>query len=118
MDDSPLNFVTGRFDAGIHLGQFIAREVIAVRVSQDQRAAIVAAPKYFESHSKSASPRDLTNQRCISASMGWAGAYRWEFDKGDESLTVGIHGPRVTDDMDVTIRAAIERKRHRLFAGG
>jgi DNA-binding transcriptional LysR family regulator len=51
-DDSPLDFVAGRFDAGIHLGKFIARDMIAVRVSRDQRAAIVAAFRYFESHSQ------------------------------------------------------------------
>jgi DNA-binding transcriptional LysR family regulator len=28
-DDSPLDFVAGRFDAGIHLGEFIARDMIA-----------------------------------------------------------------------------------------
>jgi DNA-binding transcriptional LysR family regulator len=40
--------------------------------------------------------------------MGSAGPYRWEFDRGSESLTVGVHGPLVLDDMDVTIRAAID----------
>jgi DNA-binding transcriptional LysR family regulator len=41
-DDSPLDFVAARYDAGIHLGEFIARDMIAVRVSNEQRAAIVA----------------------------------------------------------------------------
>ncbi len=107
-DDSPLDFVAGRYDAGIHLGEFIARDMIAVRVSQEQRAAIVASPQYFESHAKPASPRDLTSHRCISISMGSAGPYRWEFDRGSESLTVDVHGPLVLDDMDVTIRAAMD----------
>ena len=107
-DDSPLDFVAGRFDAGIHLGEFIARDMIAVRVSRDQRAAIVGSPRYFESHPTPASPRDLTAHRCISISMGSEGVYRWEFEKGDESLTVGVHGPLVMDDMDMTIRAAMD----------
>jgi DNA-binding transcriptional LysR family regulator len=81
-DDSPLDFVAGRYDAGIHLGEFIARDMIAVRVSQEQRAAIVAAPRYFASHPKPESPRDLTSHRCVSISMGSAGPYRWEFDPG------------------------------------
>ena len=45
-----LDLVAGHFDAGIHLGEFIERDMIAVRVSADQRAAIVGAPAYFDAH--------------------------------------------------------------------
>jgi DNA-binding transcriptional LysR family regulator len=107
-DDSPLDLVAGRFDAGIHLGEFIERDMIAVRVSREQRAAIVAAPRYFESHARPESPRDLTGHRCINICMGSAGVYRWEFDKGDQSLAVGVNGPLIIDDMDMTIRAAMD----------
>jgi DNA-binding transcriptional LysR family regulator len=40
--------------------------------------------------------------------MGSAGVYRWEFDKGSQSLVVGVNGPLVIDDMDVAIRAAMD----------
>ena len=40
--------------------------------------------------------------------MGSAGLYRWEFDKGDRSLVVGVNGPLIIDDMDMTIRAAMD----------
>lgn len=107
-DDSPLDLVAGRFDAGIHLGEFIERDMIAVRVSADQRAAIVAAPRYLESHPRPESPRDLTHHRCINIRMRSAGVYRWEFDRGSESLVVGVNGPLLIDDMDMTIQAAID----------
>jgi DNA-binding transcriptional LysR family regulator len=107
-EDSLLDIVAGRFDAGVHLGEFIERDMIAVRVSRDQRAAIVAGPRYFESHPRPKSPRDLTNHRCISIRMGSAGVYRWEFDKGKQSLVVGPEGPLIVDDMDMTIQAAME----------
>jgi DNA-binding transcriptional LysR family regulator len=107
-DDSPLDLVAGRFDAGVHLGEFIERDMIAVRVSREQRAAIVAAPRYFESHPKPESPRDLTSHRCINICMGSAGVYRWEFDKGNQSLTVGVNGPLIIDDIDMTIGAAVD----------
>ena len=74
-DDSPLDLVAGRFDAGIHLGEFIERDMIAVRVSRDQRAAIVGSPRYFETHPKPTSPRDLPGHRCINIRMGSAGVY-------------------------------------------
>jgi Transcriptional regulator len=107
-DDSPLDLVAGRFDAGIHLGEFIERDMIAVRVSQDHRPAIVGSPRYFESHPIPKSPRDLTNHRCVNIRMGSVGVYRWEFDKGEESLTVAVDGPLNVDDINLSIRAAID----------
>src|SRR5574341_948136 len=107
-DDSPLDFVAGRFDAGIHLGEFIERDMIAVRVSRDQRAAIVGSPRYFESHRIPESPRDLTAHRCINICMGSAGVYRWEFDKEDQSLVVSVNGPLIIDDLDMTVQAAMD----------
>jgi DNA-binding transcriptional LysR family regulator len=74
--DGPLDLVAGRFDAGIHLGEFIERDMIAVRVSRDQRPAIVGAPRYFESHPKPETPHDLKSHRCINVRMGSAGLYR------------------------------------------
>lgn len=35
------------FEAGIHLGHFLQRDMVAVRVSKEQRGAIVGAPAYF-----------------------------------------------------------------------
>ena len=107
-DDSPLDLVAGRYDAGIHLGEFIERDMIATRVSREQRAAIVGSPRYFESHPKPKSPRDLPGHRCINISMGSAGVYRWEFDKGTQSVAVGVNGPLLIGDMDMTIRAAMD----------
>jgi DNA-binding transcriptional LysR family regulator len=108
IDDSPLDLVAGRFDAGIHLGEFIARDMIAVRVSRDQRPAIVGAPRYFESHPKPKSPRELPSHRCINIRMGTEGVYRWEFQKGGRSLSIAVDGPLNLDDMDLSIRAAID----------
>jgi DNA-binding transcriptional LysR family regulator len=107
-DDSPLDIVAGRFDAGIHLGEFIERDMVAVRVSRDQRAAIVGSPGYFASHPTPTSPRDLMRHHCINICMGSAGVYRWEFDKGEESLVVGVNGPLSIDDIDMTIQAAMD----------
>jgi len=51
-DDSRRDLIAARFDAGIHLGEFLQRDMVAVRVSGEQRAAIVAAPSYFASRPK------------------------------------------------------------------
>jgi DNA-binding transcriptional LysR family regulator len=103
-----MDLVAGHFDAGIHLGEFIERDMIAVRVSADQRAAIVGAPKYFEAHPKPTSPRDLTKHRCLNFRHGADETYRWVFDKGKQSLAVAVDGPLVVDDVQLLIRAAID----------
>src|SRR6266542_1184714 len=102
------DLVAGRFDAGIHLGEFIERDMIAVRVSPDQRAAIVGSPRYFESHPKPDSPHDLTHHRCLNFRHGSDGVYRWEFDKGTQSLAVAVQGPVIVDDVELMVQAAID----------
>lgn len=108
-DDSRLDIVAGGFDAGIHFGEYIQKDMIAVRVSDDQRAAIVGSPAYFQSHSKPKAPRDLLSQRCINFRHGHGGeVYRWEFEKGKKSLSVAVNGPLIVDDVEMVIRAAID----------
>jgi DNA-binding transcriptional LysR family regulator len=106
--DPGVDLVANRYDAGIHLGEYIARDMIAVRVSADHRPAIVGAPRYFESHPRPETPRDLTSHRCINFQYAAAGVYRWEFDKGNQSLTVAVNGPLIVDDAELMIRATLD----------
>src|SRR5713226_9485644 len=106
-DDSRRDLVAARFDAGIHLGEFLQRDMVAVKVSAEQRAAIVAAPSYFDSHPKPKTPRDLTAHRCIRYRMGAGGpVYRWELEKRGRPVTVSVSGPSIFNDVDLTLRAA------------
>jgi DNA-binding transcriptional LysR family regulator len=107
-DASRVDLVAAGFDAGIHFGEFIEQDMVAVRVSPDHRPAIVGSPVYFESHPQPKSPRDLPKHRCINFRHGSEGVYRWEFDKGKQSLTVAVNGPLVVDDVELVIRAAID----------
>jgi len=107
-DDSRMDIVAGGFDAGIHFGEYIQKDMIAVRVSKDHRAAIVGAPGYFKSHPKPKTPHDLLKHRCINFRHGSAGLYRWEFDKGKKSLSVAVHGPLIVDDVETVIRASMD----------
>jgi DNA-binding transcriptional LysR family regulator len=107
-DDSRMDIVAGGFDAGIHFGEYIEKDMIAVRVSPDQRPAIVGSPSYFESHAKPRSPRDLIQHRCINFRHGSAGVYRWEFEKGRKPLSVAVNGPLIVDDLELVISAAVD----------
>jgi DNA-binding transcriptional LysR family regulator len=108
-DDSRRDLIAARFDAGIHLGEFLQRDMVAVKVSGEQRAAIVAAPSYFDSRPKPKTPRDLTAHRCVRYRMGAGGpVYRWEFEKRGKPVTVSVSGPLVLNDVELTLRAALD----------
>jgi DNA-binding transcriptional LysR family regulator len=107
-DDSRMDIVAGGFDAGIHFGEYIEKDMIAVRVSPDHKPAIVGSPEYFRSHRMPKSPRDLPGHRCINFRHGSAGIYKWEFEKGKKSLSVAVGGPLVVDDLEIVIRAALD----------
>jgi len=107
-EEGRFDLVGSGFDAGIHLGEFIERDMVAVRVSNEQRAAIVGARSYFASHPKPKSPRDLTSHRCLNFRHGSSGVYHWEFEKGRKSLAFAVNGPLAVDDVEVLIQAAID----------
>ncbi|MFI5184834.1 MAG: LysR family transcriptional regulator [Vicinamibacteria bacterium] len=108
-DDTRRDLVAGRYDAGIHLGEFLQRDMVAVKVTGEQRAAIVAAPAYFESHPKPKTPRDLTAHRCLRYRMGPDGpVYRWEFEKRGKPVTVSVSGALIVNDAEFMIRAALD----------
>jgi DNA-binding transcriptional LysR family regulator len=107
-DDSRRDIVAEGFDAGIHFGEYIQKDMIAVRVSPDLRPAIVGSPEYLESHPRPKLPRDLLLHRCINFRHGSAGLYRWEFEKGKKSLSVAVSGSLIVDDLELVIRGAVE----------
>jgi DNA-binding transcriptional LysR family regulator len=103
-----IDLVAGGYDAGIQYGEFIERDMVAVRVSPDHRPAIVGSPAYFETHPRPKSPRDLLQHRCINFRHGHDEIYRWEFDKGRQSVTVAVNGPLIVDDVELVTRAALD----------
>jgi DNA-binding transcriptional LysR family regulator len=82
--------------------------MVAVRVSPDFRPVIVGAPKYFQTYAKPASPRDLLQHRCIRFRHRGESVYKWELDKGNQSLEIAVNGSLILDDTDLVIQAAID----------
>jgi DNA-binding transcriptional LysR family regulator len=104
--NDPVDLVAGEYDAGVQIGEFIQREMIAVRVTKDMRLAIVGSPEYFKSHKVPRKPQDLKDHACIGFRFS-NGLYRWEFEKGRKALTVSPQGPASFDDPDLVIQAVL-----------
>jgi DNA-binding transcriptional LysR family regulator len=104
--NDPVDLVAEEYDAGVQLGEFIQRDMIAVRVTKEMRLAVVGSPQYFESHPIPRKPQDLKDHSCIGFRFN-NGLYRWEFEKGRKALTVSPQGPASFDDPDLVIQAVL-----------
>ena len=102
----PVDLVAGEFDAGVQLGEFIQRDMIAVRLTPELRLAVVGSPSYFASRSIPKTPKDLDDHRCIGLRLT-GGPYRWEFERGRKAVTVAVNGPLIIDDTSLVIQAAL-----------
>jgi DNA-binding transcriptional LysR family regulator len=105
--NDPVDLVAGEYDAGVQLGEFIQRDMIAVRVTKEMRLAVVGSPGYFESNPIPRRPQDLKDHSCIGFRFS-NGLYRWEFEKGRRTLTVSPQGPASFDDPDLVIQAVLD----------
>src|SRR6204780_806346 len=72
-DDSHSDIVSSHFDAGISIGERIAKDMIAVRVLGDQRLMAVASPAYLARHPSPATPQDLHDHNCVQLRSDWDG---------------------------------------------
>jgi DNA-binding transcriptional LysR family regulator len=104
--NDPVDLVAQQYDAGVQIGEYIQRDMIAVRVTKDLRLAVVGSPDYFKSHKIPRTPRDLKDHACIAFRFS-TGIYRWEFEKGRKALTVNPQGPATFDDPDLVIQAVL-----------
>jgi DNA-binding transcriptional LysR family regulator len=106
-DDSHVDLVAAGYDAGIQFGEYIAQDMVAVRVSPDIRPAVVASPGYFRAHGKPHRPATSCATAASTSRHRGEGVYRWELDRGDQSVAVAVNGSLILDDLDLVIEAAI-----------
>src|SRR5918994_1458062 len=107
-DDSRIDLVAAGFDAAIHFGEFIAQDMVAVRASPDIQHAIVGAPSYLDGREVPTAPRELLTHRCINFRHRGESIYKWELEKGEESVAIAVNGPLVVDDEDLVMQAAVD----------
>ena len=108
-DIGMVDIVAERFDAGVRIGEYVAKDMIAVRIGPDMRMAVVGAPAYFARSEKPQSPEALASHDCINLRLPTRGGlYAWEFEKRGRVLNVRVDGRLVFNDPDMMIRAALD----------
>lgn len=104
-----IDIVAERFDAGVRLGDQVAKDMIAVRISPDVRMAVVGAPSYFKNRVIPQTPQELTGQNCIRLRLPThGGIYAWEFEKGGQILHVQVQGQMIFNQSVHILNAALQ----------
>jgi len=107
VDDTLRDIVEERFDAGVRLGEQVAKDMIAVPISPEVRMAVVGSPSYFEARPRPKTPHDLAAHRCINVRLRTLGGhYPWEFERGGRELKVRVDGQVAFNDARLMIKAA------------
>lgn len=102
------DIVAERYDAGVRLGESVARDMIAVRIGPDWSMAVVGAPGYFAGHPPPRTPHDLTGHNCINLRlMSYGGHYAWEFEKDGAKLNVRVDGQLAFNSSVPMLAAAL-----------
>lgn len=107
-DYSPTDIVAERFDAGVRLGEQVAKDMVAVRIGPEERFLVVGAPAYLAGRDLPRHPGDLLHHRCINLRLPtFGGLYAWEFEKGDRPLKVRVEGQLVFNALPPILKAAL-----------
>ncbi len=102
------NIVADRYDAGVRLGEQVAKDMIAVRIGPDFRFVVVAAPSYFADRPEPRVPADLTRHNCINLRFPTHGSlYAWEFERAGRELNVKVEGQLVFNNSRQILEAAL-----------
>jgi DNA-binding transcriptional LysR family regulator len=109
VDYGLIDIVAERYDAGVRLGEQVAKDMIAVRIGPDLRMAVVGSPAYFAKRPRPKKPQDLTSHACINLRLPTYGAiYAWEFEKNGRELKARVEGQLVFNNIALRLNAALE----------
>lgn len=108
VDYGLVDIVAERFDAGVRLGEQVAKDMIAVRIGPAMRMAVVGSPAYFEKYPRPHVPQDLTAHNCINIRLPtYQGLSSWEFDNEGREIRVRVEGQLVFNSTALRLEAAL-----------
>jgi DNA-binding transcriptional LysR family regulator len=109
IDDSHSDIVSGRFDAGVGIGELIHKDMAVVRILDEFRVIAVASPGYLERHPRPETPEDLRGHNCIRLRWDWDGSIQaWVFENAGQQIQVQVEGPLVVNDTYLVANAALD----------
>jgi DNA-binding transcriptional LysR family regulator len=102
------DIVAERYDAGVRLGEQVAKDMIAVRIGPEMRMAVVGSPSYFAHRKLPTTPQELTEHNCITIRLPTYGnLFPWEFEKNGRELKVGVEGQLVFNNIAMRLSSVL-----------
>ena len=103
------DIVAAGYDAGVRLGEQVAKDMVAVRVGPDIRMAVVGAPAYFKNHPIPKTPQDLAAHNCISIRLPtYGGIFPWDLEKNGREIKVRVEGQLVFNNLGLRLASALQ----------
>lgn len=107
-DDALTDVVAEGFDAGIRLGEMIAQDMVAVRLTPPLRIVMAASPDYLARAGMPTSLDDLRKHNCIGYRLLASGAvYAWDLDDGGKDVKVAVSGSVRVSDSAYAVQLAL-----------
>jgi DNA-binding transcriptional LysR family regulator len=103
------DIVAQGYDAGVRMGEQVAKDMIAVRIGPDMRMAVVGSPGYFAQRASPNTPQDLTAHSCINIRLPtYGGLYAWEFERDGREIRVRVEGQVVVNHGAVRLASVLD----------
>ena len=103
-----VDLATGGFDAGIRLGQFIAADMIAVRLTPPFPLVVVGSPDYLRRRGRPERLDDLGRHACLRLRRSDGSIAPWSFRDGNGPVEAVVSGPLIAHDFPTLLGAAVE----------
>lgn len=104
--NSLVDVIDQGFDAGIRYGKTVPEDMIAQRLTAGIRWIVVGAPAYLDRFGIPQHPHDLLQHRCLRIKMGDERIYKWQFERGTESLELAVPGAVTNNDSETALALA------------
>jgi DNA-binding transcriptional LysR family regulator len=96
------------FDAGVRLGQFIAADMVAVRLTPPFPLVVVGSPEYLRRRKRPERLDDLRRHACLRMRRSNRSIAPWSFVDGNKTVEAIVAGPLIAHDLPTMPGAAIE----------
>ena len=108
LDNGLTDIITERYDAGVRMGEQLAKDMISARIGPDFRFCVVGARSYFANRTIPEKPQDLMQHDCINYRFPSSGAlYVWEFEENSREIKVRVDGQLVFNNIFHVLDAAL-----------
>jgi DNA-binding transcriptional LysR family regulator len=104
-----VDIVASGFDAGIGPKRWVATDMIAARITEPIRIAVVGAPTYFAGRRPPGAPDELASHSCVQYRLGAKGPlFKWPFERDGKTWQIDVAGQLTVNSPELAVRAALD----------